>query len=65
MVQDAVLIDAIYNQKLKRIDSGREYGTLPPNIRASVRNRVVSEHKDAVAELAQERGQSTPTPVKS
>ena len=54
-LDDAALIDGIYAQKLKRIDTGREYKNQSPAIRASVRNRVVNEHKDAVAELASER----------
>ncbi len=59
-LDDAPLIDEIYNQKLKRIDMGREYRTQPPNIIKAVRNRVVNEHRDAVAMLAAERA---PKPV--
>jgi hypothetical protein len=58
-VTDAVLIDAIYNEKLQRIDSGREYKNQTDQIKHSVRNRVVNEHKDAVAMLAAEV-QATP-----
>ena len=58
-VDDAPLIDAIYTQKLKRIDTGREYRTQPQNIVKAVRNRIVNEHLDAVAELAAERAPKT------
>jgi hypothetical protein len=54
-IDDSILIDAIYEQKLKRIDSGREYGSQPPKSKASVRNRVVNEHKDALVMLQTER----------
>ena len=54
-LDDAPLIDAIYNQKLKRIDTKREYSKQPQNIVKAVRNRIVNEHKDAVDMLAVER----------
>lgn len=57
-LDDAPLIDAIYAQKLKRIDTGREYRTQSQSIIKAVRNRIVNEHQDAVAELVAERAKA-------
>ena len=54
-LDDKILIDGLYNQKIKRIDTQREYRAEPASIVASVRKRVENEHIDAINELAIER----------
>ncbi len=52
-LDEKTIIDKIYEQKLKRIDTGREYSKQPVNIRKSVRNRIVHEHLDALQMLTE------------
>ena len=53
-VDDHTLIDAIYTEKLKRIDTGKEYATQTAQIKASVRRRFTQEQIDAETMLGEE-----------
>jgi len=54
-IDDAKLINVIYAEKLKRIDTGKEYAKQPANIKLSVRNRMLRENADALKMLAAEK----------
>jgi type VI secretion system (T6SS) spike protein VgrG3 len=51
---DLSILNQMYANKLKRIDSRVEYASANPAIRESVRNRVIHEHQDALAMIATE-----------
>ena len=53
-IDDHILIDAVYSEKLKRIDTGKEYATQTAQIKASVRKRFVKEQIDAETMLGEE-----------